>query len=74
MPFSCMLKKNINLFLRFFSFSIFFYHDFAGIPFVFVVITFSASFDGYGTDRRFAAHLMMIKLKQTLLRLFCDKN
>ena len=41
-------------------------HDFAGIPFVFVIITFSASFDGYGTDRRFASHLIMIK--KALLR------
>ena len=57
-----MFKNDIIIILKGSSVSLYFsIHDFAGIPFVFVVITFSASFDGYGTDRRFASHLMMIK-------------
>lgn len=37
-----------------------------------MVITFSASFDGYGTDRRFASHLIMIKKASFEVFLGCE--
>ena len=45
----CLILNSELVFEPYFHF----FYEFTGIPFVFVVITLSASFDGYGTDRRF---------------------